>query len=623
MTVVMGIQSFLLLLVVAKSPFRQVWEMFGNIPVGQTPPDGRGLNPLLQNLWMVVHPPVLFLGFAGMAIPFSYAIAALWKKHYSLLSEQGLPWILFATLVLGLGIMLGAYWAYGVLGWGGYWGWDPVENSSLVPWITGIALLHTTLAQRRSMKYLKTNVLLAILSFVLVLYSTFLTRSGILGDASVHSFVDPGASVYWLLIAFMTGVAALGAGMVYIRRADLVASKTEVVILNRESALGAGAVVLLLSALVILFGTSLPIFSTTRVEPSFYDSTNIPVVIIMALLIGFSLCVQWRMDDGKHVLRRAWKSLAASSFISAALFALGVQNTVVLSFVFSLAFALVVNLEVGVKIARGDPRFLGGKFAHIGVAILLLGVIASGKYSSTQHLVLPLNTPQEALGHRLTYVGYRATEDGKFAFDVVAEKQGRKYQLSPVMFDAGEQGLMRNPDIASSLTGDFYISPVSLDRAGGNAVDGHEDYTLLRGQPVTIGTVKTTFVRFDMGAHDAGAMMNGEGGMTVGSVLELSDGTSRETIVPLTVYRSDGPPTYTSPPSKLIRGNIQLVSMNVGMGSTQSSVTLRVERSAPAARAEALVVEASVKPYINFVWIGTVVLIIGFVLSLFKRSREP
>jgi cytochrome c-type biogenesis protein CcmF len=623
MTVVMGIQSFLLLLVVAKSPFRQVWEMYGNIPVGQTPPDGRGLNPLLQNLWMVVHPPVLFLGFAGMAIPFSYAIAALWKKHYSLLSEQGIPWILFATLVLGLGIMLGAYWAYGVLGWGGYWGWDPVENSSLIPWITGIALLHTMLAQRRSMKYLKTNVLLAILSFVLVLFSTFLTRSGILGDASVHSFVDPGASVYWLLIAFMTGVAALGAGMVYIRRADLVAPKTEVVIFNRESALGAGAVVLLLSALVILFGTSLPIFSTMRVEPSFYDSTNIPVVIVMGLLIGFSLCVQWRMDDGKHMLRRAWKSLAASSFISAALFALGVHNTIVLSFVFSLAFALVVNLEVGVKIARGDPRFLGGKFAHIGVAVLLLGVIASGKYSSTQHLVLPLNIPQEALGQRLTYVGYRATEDGKFAFDVVAEKQGRKYRLSPVMFDAGEQGLMRNPDIASSLTGDFYISPVSLDQAGGNAADGHEDYTLLRGQPVTIGTVKTTFVRFDMGAHDAGAMNNGEGGMAVGSVLELSDGSSRETIVPMTVYRSDGPPTYSSPPSKLIRGNIQLVSMNVGMGSTQSSVTLRVERSVPAARAEALVVEASVKPYISLVWVGTVVLIIGFVLSLFKRSREP
>ena len=320
MPVVMGVQSFLLLLVLAKSPFRNVWDMFPDMAVGQVPPDGKGLNPLLQNFWMVIHPPVLFLGFAGMAIPFSYAIAALWKKHYSLLSDQGLPWILFSTLILGLGIMLGAYWAYGVLGWGGYWGWDPVENSSLVPWITGIALIHTLLAQRRAMRFIRTSFLLAILSFLLVLYSTFLTRSGILGDASVHSFVDPGATVYWLLIAFMVIVAALGLGMMYMRRGDLGAPKTETALVSRESALGAGAVVLLLSALVILFGTSLPIFSRIRVEPSFYDSTNIPVVIVMALLIGFSLYVQWRMDDGKDVLRRSWKSLGASLVVTAVLY---------------------------------------------------------------------------------------------------------------------------------------------------------------------------------------------------------------------------------------------------------------------------------------------------------------
>ncbi|MEK9135814.1 MAG: cytochrome c biogenesis protein CcsA, partial [Bacteroidota bacterium] len=174
MTVFMGVQSFLLLLLLVKTPFKTVWQMIPQIPVGQVPADGRGLNPLLQNFWMVIHPPVLFIGFAAMAVPFSYAVASLWKKNFSLMTSQSLGWLLFSVFVLGAGIMLGAYWAYGVLGWGGYWGWDPVENSSLVPWLTGVALVHTLIVQRRTGKFLRSNLVLAIVSFLLVIYSTFL-----------------------------------------------------------------------------------------------------------------------------------------------------------------------------------------------------------------------------------------------------------------------------------------------------------------------------------------------------------------------------------------------------------------------------------------------------------------
>jgi cytochrome c-type biogenesis protein CcmF len=148
MAVFMTVEAFLILLVVVRSPFRTVWEMFPGAPPS-APPDGRGLNPLLQNFWMVIHPPVLFIGFAAMAVPFSMAAAGLWKKASSMLPDHAFPWVLASVAILGLGIMLGAYWAYGVLGWGGYWGWDPVENSSLVPWLTGVGLLHTLLAQDR------------------------------------------------------------------------------------------------------------------------------------------------------------------------------------------------------------------------------------------------------------------------------------------------------------------------------------------------------------------------------------------------------------------------------------------------------------------------------------------
>ncbi len=167
---------------------------------GFVPLDGHGLNPLLQNFWMIIHPPMLFLGFSSLAVPFVLAVAALGQRNYKNWMNSALPWVLFSALALGAGLMLGGYWAYGVLGWGGWWGWDPVENSSLVPWIVTIILVHTMLVQIVTGKLVRTNFVLAILAYLLVVYSTFLTRSGILANSSVHSFVDPGTFAYVLLV---------------------------------------------------------------------------------------------------------------------------------------------------------------------------------------------------------------------------------------------------------------------------------------------------------------------------------------------------------------------------------------------------------------------------------------
>ena len=160
--------------------------------------DGKGLNPQLLNFWMQIHPPILFSGFSMATVPFTFAMAAMLKNDYRDWVKQSFPWVLAGAGILGLGIMLGGYWAYEMLGWGGYWAWDPVENSSLIPWLVGVAAIHTLLVQRKTQsrggvgKYAKTNLILCIMVYILVLYSTFLTRSGVLGDASVHSFVDPG-----------------------------------------------------------------------------------------------------------------------------------------------------------------------------------------------------------------------------------------------------------------------------------------------------------------------------------------------------------------------------------------------------------------------------------------------
>jgi cytochrome c-type biogenesis protein CcmF len=230
-----------------------------NIPLDNFIIHGKGLNPLLQNFWMQIHPPILFVGFAMSAVPFAFALSALIKNEYKDWIKQSMPWLLSGTMVLGLAIMLGGYWAYGVLGWGGYWGWDPVENSSLVPWIIGVASIHTFLVQKKTQekdggsRFVKTNLILSILYFILVLYSTFLTRSGILGDASVHSFVDPGMTVYLFLVLFLGIFLVIGLGMIAYRWKYLTENFSfEENVFSRELALFTGAVALIASAIIIL-----------------------------------------------------------------------------------------------------------------------------------------------------------------------------------------------------------------------------------------------------------------------------------------------------------------------------------------------------------------------------------
>ena len=514
MAVFMTVEAFFILLVVVRSPFRSLWEMFPGAPASP-PPDGRGLNPLLQNIWMVIHPPILFLGFAAMAVPFSMSVAGLWKKNAAILSEHAFPWLLFSVAVLGLGIMLGAYWAYGVLGWGGYWGWDPVENSSLVPWLVGIGLLHTLLAQRRTNAYIRTNFALALVSFLLVLYSTFLTRSGVLGDASVHAFTDPGAQIYWLLLGGLVAVTAVSAALLVLRSRLFRPDEKRGGLLTRETMLGGGTIALLLSAAVILFGTSLPILSKTRVEPSFYDATNLPIAVIITILIGYSLFMQWEVQDGLYTFKRSLTSLGAAALSCILLLLAGVRDAGALLLIFTSLFALFVNVRIGAGAVRADWRSLGGKIAHAGIALFLIGVIATGRFSSKEHVSLPQYTPRTVLGRSMTYTGYTQRPDGKIVFNISVVSPGESFSLSPVMSPGGDQGVLRTPDIASFLMRDIYVSPVGVETA-----------------------------------EATGASTNGVAGP------------------------------------------------------------------------ESLVIDASVKPCINLLWGGTVVMMAGFLLAFVKRSKE-
>ncbi|HEY9422599.1 MAG TPA: cytochrome c biogenesis protein CcsA, partial [Thermoanaerobaculia bacterium] len=195
---VMGVYTLtlmsLLLILVRENPF---------VMLAQTPIDGAGLNPLLQDDWMVIHPPIMFIGYASAAIPFAFAMASLLRRDYDGWAARAFPWALSGFLVLGTAILMGGYWAYKTLGWGGYWGWDPVENASLIPWIFGTVLIHGLYLERTQGRYRRANYLFSLLTYVSVLYGTFLTRSGVLADFSVHSFVDLGiAGPLTLILGF-------------------------------------------------------------------------------------------------------------------------------------------------------------------------------------------------------------------------------------------------------------------------------------------------------------------------------------------------------------------------------------------------------------------------------------
>src|SRR6476661_5468156 len=222
--------------------------------------DGNDLNPLLQNYWMVIHPPVLFLGFASTIVPFAFAIAGLWTKKFGDWTKPALPWALFSAAVLGTGIMMGGRWAYESLNFGGYWAWDPVENASMVPWLTLIGGIHTLLIYKATKRSIIFTFILLLITFNLVLYSTFLTRSGILGDTSVHAFTDLGMN--FQLLAFLFVFLVHSFAFYAIRYKSIPHIVKEEQTSSRDFWMFIGSLIFFLTALFITIATSLPVINS-------------------------------------------------------------------------------------------------------------------------------------------------------------------------------------------------------------------------------------------------------------------------------------------------------------------------------------------------------------------------
>ncbi|MBL8006252.1 MAG: cytochrome c biogenesis protein CcsA [Ignavibacteria bacterium] len=628
------IVSFLGLILILKSPFLYIWEKFaGEVEVGFIPPEGRGLNPLLQNFWIVIHPPTLFLGFSSLAAPFCFAIGTLMKNRYNDWIKFSMPWLLFSGMILGLGIMMGGYWAYGVLGWGGYWAWDPVENSSFIPWLVIVAAIHTMIAQRRTGGYKKTNLVLCIASYLLVLYSTFLTRSGILGDSSVHSFVDPGYEVYLALIVFISLFTLISIAAILYRYKELKALNAEPnKMLSRESTLFIGSITLCAAALVILAGTTWPIFQKGTIDATFYNKMNLPIAIMIALINGISLLLKWKQDDEKRFFKSLIFPLSLAIVVTLGLVFIGVQDFLIALFALAALFTFFVNAELAVNAFRKNKTSIGAYTAHIGLALVFLGIIGSSKYSEDENISLELNKPQDAFGYTLTYLGATPFEDPnnktdtKYHFNVKIEKDNKEMLLQPVMYYSEySKGVMKNPDIANFVTKDLYLSPMGLVEPEVFSQD--ELIELKKGEEKKVGDVSIQFNDFNTYNLDMGGEEIRSGNYTIGAIIKVKDSKFTETLEPKIKY-TDGNPEYLAAG---ITGNdvygFYFVKMSIKGeeegGTTATIAVVNKNNTSHNHRTdETLVLTASVKPFINVLWIGTGVLVLGFFISILKRRKE-
>ena len=359
---------------------------------------GKGLNPLLQNYWMTIHPPTLFLGFASVTIPFCYAVAGLWKKDYTGWLKPVLPWALFSGAILGTGIAMGGAWAYEALSFGGYWAWDPVENASLVPWIILIGGIHTNLVARSTQHSIKATYAFYTLAFFFILYSTFLTRSGILGDSSVHAFTEMGLE--WQLVIFMVFFAGLGVFQYFQHTKHIPVPEREESFSSREFWMFIGSLVLLFSAGLITFTTSLPVFnklltyygtvvgqdtsSWHMAQPedpiAHYNRFQLWIGVFIALLSGVAQYLIYKRDKLKPNFAR---SIGMGLAVSAALTLITNMWLEATSFshlllLFSAVFTVVSNGQYLVSVLKMKLKSSASVISHLGFGFMIIGVLASG-----------------------------------------------------------------------------------------------------------------------------------------------------------------------------------------------------------------------------------------------------
>ena len=424
LTVMLGVLAFfLLVMTVAAPPFAR------SSPV---PADGRGLNPLLEDTGMITHPVALYLGFTGLTVPFAFALAALITGRvgdaWITLTRR---WTIVAWYFLSLGLLIGGWWSYHVLGWGGYWAWDPVENAAFMPWLTATAFLHSVMIQERRRMLKLWNLSLVILTFGLTLFGTFLTRSGVI--ASVHAFTQGAIGAFFL--SFLALVLLTGLGLLAWRWDALHAQGALDSIVSRESAFLLNNVLLVAVTFTVFFGTVFPLLSEVArgvkvsVGAPFFNQVNVPLFLALIFLMGVGPLIAWRRASLDNLRRNFLAPVLVGVVAAAGFFALGVRSAIA---VLTLALTVFVAATIAVDFARatrarlrvGERLFpamrglllrhnrrYGGFVVHLGILIIAVGVTGSQAWSVQTETTLRRGESAELAGYRVRFEDLTASEE--------------------------------------------------------------------------------------------------------------------------------------------------------------------------------------------------------------------
>ena len=414
-----------------------------------TPADGKGMNPALQNYWMAIHPPTLYLGYTGLAVPFSLAFAALVTGRLDLGWIRAVRrWMLAPWLALGVGMIFGARWAYEEIGWGGYWAWDPVENASLMPWLLATAYLHSVMIQERRGLFRIWNVALVMGAFILSMLGTFITRSGVV--ESVHSFARSSTSPWFL--GFVVLSVALSVGLIFYRWPDLKTTHSIDSLVSREFSFmlnNLGFVAISLAVLVMtLWAPISELFTGDRfvLGPPAFNASIGPLAVILLFLTGIGPVIAWRKASARS-LRRSFLAPASAAIVSAlALVLAGIREPLAVSCWSGVVFvtwcileefhrgARVVGQNRGIGYARGlmqlvarNRRRYGGYLVHLAVAAFFLGV-AGMIYDEKAEIVMSPGETASIHGFDITYSGpvsYRGPGSDVYSVALAVAKDGR------------------------------------------------------------------------------------------------------------------------------------------------------------------------------------------------------
>jgi cytochrome c-type biogenesis protein CcmF len=477
---------FLIVMTISAPPFERL------APV---PPNGRGLNPLLEDTGMIAHPVCLYLGFTGFTVPFAFAMAALLTGR---VGDAWLAatrrWTIVAWYFLSLGLLIGGWWSYHVLGWGGYWAWDPVENAAFMPWLTATAFLHSVMIQERRRMMKLWNIALVVLTFALTLFGTFLTRSGVI--ASVHAFSQ--GTIGILFLSFL-GLVLLTALALLAWRWDALRGQGELdSVVSRESTFLLNNVLLVAAAFTVFFGTVFPLLSEAvrgvkvSVGAPFFDLVNVPIFLALMFLMGIGPLIAWRRASWDN-LKRNFLYPVALGVVAAFVFRLlGVRPAVA---VLSLALAVFVASTIAldfvratrVRLRAGDGllaamggllvrhnRRYGGFVVHLGILVVAVGVTGSQAWSVQQETTLKRGETTELAGYRVRFDGLSPAEESNHfkvtgRFTVANGRGGPSVMQPSKKFYPQEQSPIAGVDYWMGLREDLYLVLGDFARDGSQA----------------------------------------------------------------------------------------------------------------------------------------------------------